>query len=147
MIEVREITRKVPICARSVINASVIPSAKYSCDASPVRFSKGSTASERMTGAGLGLKMLTIGLPPAHPTATAANTVAAIPDHSHRGPSLEGVLETDASPVPSATVASDEAGAPLSGAMKRYPRPAGQGFDIARRVCGVVEGSTQPLDR
>src|SRR5215475_8510638 len=57
MTEVREITRSELSCARSVIKASVIPSEKYSCDASPVRFSKGSTAMARMAGARPGLTM------------------------------------------------------------------------------------------
>ena len=50
MADVREITRSVLICPRSVINSSVMPSAKYSCDASPERFSSGSTAKERIAG-------------------------------------------------------------------------------------------------
>jgi hypothetical protein len=44
MEEVREITLTDPICARSVISASVMPSEKYSCAASPVRFCNGKTA-------------------------------------------------------------------------------------------------------
>src|ERR1700687_297904 len=44
MVEAREITRNELTCARLVIRASVIPSAKYSCEESPVRFSSGNTA-------------------------------------------------------------------------------------------------------
>ncbi len=44
MVEAREITRSELTCARLVIRASVIPSAKYSCEESPVRFSSGNTA-------------------------------------------------------------------------------------------------------
>src|SRR6266513_1319145 len=46
--EVREITLSVPICASSVVSASVMPSAKYSCSGSCDRFSSGSTATERL---------------------------------------------------------------------------------------------------
>ena len=49
--EEREITFNAPIFARSVIRASVIPSAKYSCSGSPERFRRGSTAMDSM-GAG-----------------------------------------------------------------------------------------------
>src|SRR5215831_4468642 len=56
MTEVREITRGTPICARSVIKASVIPSEKYSCEGSPLRFSNGSTASDWIRRVGLRLK-------------------------------------------------------------------------------------------
>src|SRR5262249_7044520 len=48
--EVREMMRREPIWARSVVKASVIPSAKYSCSLSPERFSSGSTASEWIAG-------------------------------------------------------------------------------------------------
>jgi hypothetical protein len=44
--DVREITRSDPIFARVVISSSVIPSAKYSCEGSPERFSSGNTAME-----------------------------------------------------------------------------------------------------
>src|SRR5258707_15079008 len=44
IVEAREITRSELTCARLVIRASVIPSAKYSCEESPVRFSNGNTA-------------------------------------------------------------------------------------------------------
>ena len=42
--DVREMTFSVLIFARSVVNASVIPSAKYSWSGSQERFSSGSTA-------------------------------------------------------------------------------------------------------
>ena len=42
--EVRETTRNAPIFARSVMRASVTPSAKYSCSRSPLMFLNGSTA-------------------------------------------------------------------------------------------------------
>ena len=42
--EVRETTRKVAILANSVMRASVTPSAKYSCEGSPLRLAKGNTA-------------------------------------------------------------------------------------------------------
>ena len=48
--EVREITRKALICPSVAISWSVIPSAKYSWDASPERFSSGSTARDRIVG-------------------------------------------------------------------------------------------------
>src|SRR5712692_1560722 len=95
MIEVREITRRAPICARSVINASVIPSAKYSWDASPVRFSKGSTANERMTGEGLGRMMRRNESRQIHP-AKAATTVIAAKESHHRRLGLNGDLESSA---------------------------------------------------
>ena len=50
-VDLREITRKASTFARALINASVIPSAMYSCSGSPDKFSNGSTAIERM-GAG-----------------------------------------------------------------------------------------------
>ena len=50
MTEVREMTFTPWIFAKSVIKASVIPSAKYSCCGSPVRFDKGRTASDRIAG-------------------------------------------------------------------------------------------------
>src|SRR5215471_11425341 len=43
-------TRRLAIEARSVISSSVIPSAKYSWEGSPERFSSGRTASEVMCG-------------------------------------------------------------------------------------------------
>ena len=46
MTEVRDGTRSAEIFDRSLISSSVIPSAKYSCEASPVRFSRGSTATD-----------------------------------------------------------------------------------------------------
>src|SRR5437016_4174892 len=46
MIEVREMTRSPGNLANCVMRASVIPSAKYSCDGSPDKFSRGSTAIE-----------------------------------------------------------------------------------------------------
>jgi hypothetical protein len=48
---VREITFRAPIFDRSVISASVIPSTKYACCASPEKFFSGSTASEVIRGA------------------------------------------------------------------------------------------------
>ena len=48
MAEVREITRRALILPKSVMSASVIPSAKYSCSGSFDRFSSGSTARDRM---------------------------------------------------------------------------------------------------
>src|SRR5580700_11834598 len=46
MTDVREITRKSRILERPPMSASVIPSARYSCDGSPERFFRGSTARE-----------------------------------------------------------------------------------------------------
>ena len=42
--EVREITRMFLTCARLAVSASVSPSTKYSCFASPEKFASGSTA-------------------------------------------------------------------------------------------------------
>jgi hypothetical protein len=50
MIEVREITCNSLICPSSVINSSVMPSEKYSWDASTERLSSGSTTGERISG-------------------------------------------------------------------------------------------------
>src|SRR5215470_14581803 len=50
MTEVREVTRRAPTLARSVINSSVIPSTKYSWDGSPDKLSSGRTAMERIGG-------------------------------------------------------------------------------------------------
>jgi hypothetical protein len=47
---VREITRKALIFDRLLINASVIPSEKYSCSGSPERFTSGNTATEWIGG-------------------------------------------------------------------------------------------------
>src|SRR6476659_6875548 len=49
-------TRNLPNAPSSVISSSVMPSAKYSCDGSPERFSKGRTAMESMRGGGRGLR-------------------------------------------------------------------------------------------
>ncbi len=46
--EVREITRNLPIFARSVMSSSVMPSTKYSCCGSLERFSSGRIAIERI---------------------------------------------------------------------------------------------------
>ena len=46
MTEVREMTRREPILARSVINWSVMPSTKNSSDGSPDKLSRGRTAME-----------------------------------------------------------------------------------------------------
>ena len=43
-------TRRARICARLLISASVIPSAKYSCAGSPDRFCSGSTAIDLISG-------------------------------------------------------------------------------------------------
>jgi hypothetical protein len=48
--ESREIMRNALICANFVINESVIPSTKYSCESSPVRFLRGRTARELICG-------------------------------------------------------------------------------------------------
>src|SRR5580704_16633101 len=48
MTEVPETTRSEPTLARSVINWSVIPSAKNSSDGSPEKFLSGRTAMERI---------------------------------------------------------------------------------------------------
>src|SRR4030095_849488 len=50
MAEVLEITWREPTLARSVVNSSVIPSTKYSCDGSPEKLSRGRTAVERIGG-------------------------------------------------------------------------------------------------
>jgi hypothetical protein len=52
--EVRDMTLRVPIRAKSVIDASVMPSEKYSCAGSPERFVRGSAAWEWMGGTPLG---------------------------------------------------------------------------------------------
>src|SRR5262249_42118955 len=46
VLDVREMIRKEPILDRSVISASVMPSAKYSCSGSWEGFSNGNTAIE-----------------------------------------------------------------------------------------------------
>ncbi len=46
--EVREITRSDRICASCVMSSSVMPSAKYSCSASPEKFASGRTAIDWM---------------------------------------------------------------------------------------------------
>ena len=46
--DVREMMRSDPMRASASVNSSVMPSAKYSCEGSPVRFSSGSTASAAM---------------------------------------------------------------------------------------------------
>ena len=48
--DVRETTRTARMRARLAMSASVMPSAKYSCDGSPDRFSSGSTASAVICG-------------------------------------------------------------------------------------------------
>src|SRR5689334_10574859 len=48
MADVREITRRALICPRVAISSSVMPSAKYSCEASLDRLSSGSTATDSM---------------------------------------------------------------------------------------------------
>src|SRR5208282_488781 len=48
MVEVREITFKLLICARSVMSSSVMPSAKYCCAVSLDKSSSGNTARELM---------------------------------------------------------------------------------------------------
>src|SRR5215813_1907445 len=50
VVEVRDITRSSLICPRVVINWSVMPSAKYACDESAERLSRGSTAREWIGG-------------------------------------------------------------------------------------------------
>src|SRR5215470_15694050 len=45
-------TNKLGILERSVIKSSVIPSLKYSCPGSPLRFVKGSTTREGLLGNG-----------------------------------------------------------------------------------------------
>ena len=52
---VREVTRSAAICARRVINASVMPSTKKSCAGSPMRFWSGSTATDLIRGGVSGL--------------------------------------------------------------------------------------------
>src|SRR5215467_5770878 len=47
MTEVLEITCRELSLAKSVVNSSVMPSTKYSCDGSPEKLSSGSTAIER----------------------------------------------------------------------------------------------------
>src|SRR6266536_405047 len=54
MAEVREMTRKAPIFARSPIRASVIPSTKYSCAGSPERFCNGKTTIDAILGGSVG---------------------------------------------------------------------------------------------
>ena len=56
IVDWREITRKALIFPSSVIRASVMPSAKYSCSGLPERFWSGKTASERI-GAERGRKI------------------------------------------------------------------------------------------
>lgn len=51
MTELREITLNAPIFASSVTNASCIPSTKYACAVSPVRFASGNTAIRRKVDA------------------------------------------------------------------------------------------------
>ena len=51
MLELREITRSVRICERSVMISSVRPSLKYSLSGSALRFSKGSTTIDGLSPA------------------------------------------------------------------------------------------------
>ena len=81
--DVRDVIRRLPILARSVISASVIPSAKYSCSGSPERFSSGITASDAMCGTA-GRVPIKRRIPPASTaiaTAMAARNTAAIASH------------------------------------------------------------------
>ena len=48
--EVREMTRRPWIMDSRPISSSVMPSAKYSWDGSPLKFSKGRTAKDRIAG-------------------------------------------------------------------------------------------------
>src|SRR2546428_3973527 len=72
-----------------------MPSPKYSWDASPVRFSKGSTASQRMTGAGLGLTMRRSESRQLHPATAAASITHAMLGHSHQGRGPDRTMEMD----------------------------------------------------
>ena len=73
MTEVRETTRKSGMCASSVINASVMPSAKYSWLGFPERFCSGKTASERMGSATFGRR------PKCHSAVPATAAMTAMP--------------------------------------------------------------------
>src|SRR6516162_2993400 len=53
--EVRAITFSASICDRATINSSVMPSEKYSCFGSPLRFVNGNTATELLGGANTAL--------------------------------------------------------------------------------------------
>src|SRR5260221_6220054 len=59
MTEVRETTRRDRILERSVMSASVIPSAKNSCSESRERFASGRTASEVIARAGAAVALPT----------------------------------------------------------------------------------------
>src|SRR4029077_19143370 len=116
-----------PIWARSVINASVILSAKNSWDASPLRFSNGSTARDRMTGRGPETKLLCGKYrQPNAARLASANRPQAITSKDRQwrtpeGRSAEGRFATARSSRSPAVAGVGEA--PLSEVMKRYPRP------------------------
>src|SRR6185295_15033099 len=48
MTDALEMTRSLPIVARSAMSCSVTPSAKYACSGSPDRLSSGMTATDRI---------------------------------------------------------------------------------------------------
>src|SRR5277367_3954288 len=84
MTEVREMTRGDWTFARSVINWSVMPSAKNSSDGSPDKFSRGRTAMEFKGRAAL------IGGEPVRASQTAKTTTSKVRKFSH--PFLFSVL-------------------------------------------------------
>ncbi len=114
MTEVREITRRERIEARSVISSSVIPSAKYSWVASPERLASGRTAREEIRGR----SPATGPSPPAIPfwmspvrrasaTASAATTAAAaVHTHTRRDPPPAGLWIAEGSSAWSAASTS-----------------------------------------
>src|SRR5258707_10764426 len=83
IVEAREITRSELTCARLVIRASVTPSAKYSCEESPVRFSNGKTAIAWIRIAWALLENLPFHTFTANPKSN-DKTRAAVPHAAHR---------------------------------------------------------------
>src|SRR5712692_6666623 len=95
MTEVLEITRKALIFERSVMSASVIPSAKKSWSGSREKFSRGNTARERTCAAAPGLNRRPrqlIGLSSARATTTSTPIEAAFKPFDPYG-ALAGVAE------------------------------------------------------
>src|ERR1700677_4329329 len=80
MTEVRETTRRLGVCANSVMSASVIPSTKYSSCVFPERFCNGKTASERI---GLAVCCLRLAVQNTISTSMPAIAVVAITDPIH----------------------------------------------------------------
>src|SRR3954463_11539976 len=111
--EVRDVMRMLVLLARSVIRASVIPSAKYSCSGSLERFSRGITARAEICGVARHRASTRLRNPPrlmAIATARQAITDPAAIIHG-RGRNRRGVLSGGLSGAVGSSL--------LTGAMKR----------------------------